>query len=116
MAESQLQIKTTFGSKPKMNSKLVRYIYNHEPQPKLIAIEMDRIELSRIHLAIRHRIMLKAFGEIGLDKDISEERIQAADFIIDRKQGPKTAQFPRGYRLTVAKGIVKFHNGEISVK
>ena len=77
---------------------------------------MDREELSRVHPAVRHRIILRAFGEIGLEKDISEERIKAADFIIEQKQAPKTVQFPRGYRLTVAKGRVIFHNGESFVK
>ena len=77
---------------------------------------MDREKLNSIHPAVRHRLILKAFGEIGLDKDISEERIKAADQIIGRKQGPKTVQFPRGYRLTVAKGKVIFSIGEVSVK
>jgi len=71
-------------------------------------IVMDRSELSQLHLAIRHRIMLKAFAKIGLDKDVSEERLKAADQIIDKKQAPKTVQFPRGYKITVAKGIVYF--------
>lgn len=74
-------------------------------------IVMDREGLSRAHLAIRHRIIIRAFGKIGLDKDISEERIKAADFIILKKQSPKTVEFPRGYRLSVAKGLVKFFNG-----
>ena len=81
-----------------------------------LSVTMDRQELSCLHPAVRHRIILKAFGEIGLEKDISEERIKAADFIIEKKQAPKTVQFPRGYRLTVAKGRVIFHNGESFVK
>ncbi len=71
---------------------------------------MRRDALAAMHPAVRHRVMLKTFGKIGLDKDISEERIRAADFIIERKQGSKTVQFPRGYAVTVAKGLVKFHN------
>lgn len=82
----------------------------------ILSVTMDREELSRVHPAVRHRIILKAFGEIGLEKDISEERIKAADFIIEKKQAPKTVQFPRGYRLTVAKGKVKLYNSENSVK
>lgn len=87
-----------------------------EEPGKPLSVAMDREELSRVHPAVRHRIILKAFGEIGLEKDISEERIKAADYIIDKKQAPKTVQFPRGYRLTVAKGRVIFHNSENSVK
>ena len=57
--------------------------------------------------------MLRAFREIGLASDISEERLRAADAIIGKKQAPKTVEFPRGYRLTVAKGRVAFlHAGK----
>ena len=87
-----------------------------EEPGKPLSVTMDREELSHVHPAVRHRIILRAFGEIGLEKDISEERIKAADYIIDKKQAPKTVQFPRGYRLTVAKGRVIFHNSENSVK
>jgi len=73
-------------------------------------VVMNRETLASLHPAVRHRVMFKAFGKIGLDKDMSEERIKAADFIIERKQAPKTVQFPRGYAVTVAKGIVEFHN------
>lgn len=72
---------------------------------------LEREGLSKTHEAVRHRIILKAFGKIGLDKDISEERIKAADFIIERKQAPKTVEFPRGYKLSVAKGRVRFYKG-----
>lgn len=69
-------------------------------------VSMDREELAKLHPAIRHRVMLKAFAAIGLDSDISEERIKAADHNIEKKQGPKTVQFPKGYVLEVAKGRV----------
>ncbi len=71
-------------------------------------IILDRAGLHRLHPAIRHRVMMKAFGEIGLKKDISEERLAAADKIIEKKQAPKTVQFPYGYSVTVAKGKVYF--------
>lgn len=71
-------------------------------------IILDRAGLHRLHPAIRHRVMMKAFGEIGLEKDISEERLTAADKIIEKKQAPKTVQFPYGYSITVAKGKVCF--------
>lgn len=83
---------------------------------RTIAVKMDRQQLAQQHPAIRHRLILKAFGKVGLDKDISEERIKAADAILSRKQAPKTVQFPRGYRFTVAKGTVTFHNNENPVK
>lgn len=72
------------------------------------AVIMDRELLSRTHRAIRHRLIMKAFAEIGLDKDISRERIKSADAIIEKKQAPKTVEFPHGYRLKVEKGKVIF--------
>ena len=45
---------------------------------------MDREIMSGEHHALRHRIILKAFARIGLDKDVSEERIKAADYIIEK--------------------------------
>ena len=69
-------------------------------------VVMDREALAKLHAAVRHRVILRAFSAIGLDSDISEERIQAADSIIGKKQAPKTVQFPGGYELTVAKGMV----------
>lgn len=69
-------------------------------------VSMDRESLAKVHPAIRHRVMLKAFAAVGLESDISEERIKAADSNIEKKQGPKTVQFPKGYVLEVAKGRV----------
>lgn len=69
-------------------------------------VSFDRDLLAKAHPAIRHRAILKAFAFIGLESDVSEERIKAADAIIEKKQGPKTVQFPRGYVLEVVKGRV----------
>lgn len=85
-----------------------QYTMDNDGEREITSISMDRAGLDALHPAIRHRIIFKAFGEIGLEKDISEERIKAADFIIAKKQAPKTVQFPRGYRLTVAKGRAVF--------
>ena len=71
-------------------------------------IVLDRQGLADCHLALRHRVMLKAFGDLGLTRDITAERIDAADVIIEKKQGEKYVEFPHGYRLTVARGKVSF--------
>ncbi len=71
-------------------------------------VVLDRAELALLPDAIRHRVISKAFGEVGLASDISEERLRAADAIISKKQAPKTVEFPRGHRLTVCKGLVIF--------
>ena len=72
------------------------------------AVVLNWRELAKCHEALRHRIMLKAFGEIGLEKDITSERLEAADKIILGNVGGKTVEFPHGYSLSVGKGIVRF--------
>ncbi len=67
---------------------------------------LDWRGLADCHEALRHRILLKAFGEIGLTKDITAERLEAADRIILGSVGGKTVEFPHGYTLSVGKGVV----------
>lgn len=69
-------------------------------------VVLDREGLAALPEAIRHRVIARAFSDVGLASDISEERLQAADAIILKKQAPKTVEFPRGHRLTVKKGRV----------
>ena len=69
---------------------------------------LDREGLALQAEAIRHRVIARAFAEVGLISDISEERMRAADAIIMKKQAPKTVQFPRGHSVEVAHGQVRF--------
>lgn len=71
-------------------------------------VTMKREELSALHKSLRHRVILKAFRKVGLMRDISQERLKAADAAIEKKQAPKTVQFPYGYSITVANGNVIF--------
>ena len=71
-------------------------------------VTLDRVGLADLPDAIRHRVIAKAFSEIGLTSDISEERLRAADEINKKKQAPKKVQFPRGYSLIVKQGRVSF--------
>ena len=75
-----------------------------EAEPASIAL--DWRGLAGCHEALRHRIILKAFGEIGLARDITAERLEVADKIILGKVGGKTVEFPHGYSLSVGKGRV----------
>ena len=70
-------------------------------------VVLDRAALAELHPAIRHRVVLKAFAEAGLEQDITAERLEVADKIICKKQGPKMVEFPHGYQLKVAAGRVR---------
>ena len=71
---------------------------------------LDWRGLANCHEALRHRIVLKAFGKIGLEKDITAERLEAADKIILGNVCGKTVEFPHGYALAVGKGAVRFYH------
>ena len=71
-------------------------------------VTLDWKGLASCHEALRHRIILKAFDEIGLTQDITAERLEAADKIILGNAGGKTVEFPHGYSLSVGKGLVRF--------
>ena len=70
-------------------------------------ITLDWRGLANCHEALRHRIILKAFDEIGLTQDITSERLEAADKVILGGAGGKTVEFPHGYSLRVGKGLVR---------
>ena len=71
-------------------------------------VALDWRGLANCHEALRHRIILKAFDEIGLTQDITAERLEAADKVILGQVGGKTVEFPHGYSLRVGKGKVLF--------
>ena len=48
-----------------------------------------------------------AFSDIGLEKDITAERLEAADKIILGRVGGKMVEFPHGHALRVGKGVVE---------
>lgn len=75
-------------------------------------IALDWRGLADCHEALRHRIVLKAFGEIGLTQDITAERLAAADKIILGKAGGKTVEFPHGHTLSVGNGVVRFKSAD----
>lgn len=73
---------------------------------KIVALDWRR--LASCHEALRHRIILKAFDEIGLTQDITAERLEAADSILLGQAGGKTVEFPHGYSLRIGRGIAVF--------
>ena len=73
----------------------------------VFAVALDWRGLAECHEALRHRIILKAFSDVGLEKDITAERLEAADKIILGRVGGKTVEFPHGHTLSVGKGVVE---------
>lgn len=71
------------------------------------AVALDWRGLAECHEALRHRVILKAFGDVGLEKDITAERLEAADKIILGRVGGKKVEFPHGHTLSVGKGVVE---------
>lgn len=71
-------------------------------------VVLKRQEVADCHRAIRNRVIFRAFAEIGLVRDITAERLAAADVIIEKKQREKVVEFPHGYSITVARGRIIF--------
>ena len=71
------------------------------------AVTLDWRGLAECHEALRHRVILKAFRDIGLEKDVTAERLEAADKIILGRVGGKKVEFAHGYTLRVGKGVVE---------
>lgn len=75
-------------------------------------VVLDREKLSSLHRSVRRRVMMKAFAETGLSRDITEERLEAADKVIMQDiSGTKTIEFPFGYSVKAMYGAVMIDSG-----
>jgi len=68
------------------------------------AVYLDRTGLMDLDTAIRHRVLLMAFKEIGLKQDISALHLKAADHIIESQNVSASLDFPEGFQLIVSYG------------
>jgi tRNA(Ile)-lysidine synthase len=64
--------------------------------------------LARYHPAIRHRIIVRVFGMIGLAQDIGAAHIAAADELVRSGRTGKSVDFPGGYRFGISYDRVVF--------
>jgi len=58
---------------------------------------LDRRALADMDDAMRHRVVLKAFRQIGLEKDIARVHLLAADGLIASDEASAKIDFPKGY-------------------
>lgn len=63
---------------------------------------LSRSSLAELDDAVRHRVILKAFDEMGLDKDIGRVHLLAADDLIASDQASGSLDFPKGYVMRAA--------------
>lgn len=71
-----------------------------------VALDLDKVRTG--HRAVRHRLLMKALEITGLGSDVTEERLAAADRIIegDPDSGMKRIQLPHGYEIKTSYGRV----------
>lgn len=69
---------------------------------------LDREGFSGLHEALKHRIVMKAFGEIGLDEDLSYVHVGICCRLIEEGRGTCSVDMPHGYRMEVRYGDVVF--------
>ncbi len=67
---------------------------------------LDLEKTRRLHKAIRHRVLMHALDHAGLSQDVTQERLAAADRLIDSENrgGTKTIQLPYGYEIKLSYG------------
>ncbi len=83
---------------------------SEEEQVSGISFSLD--QLKGMHLAIRHRVVKRAFETIGLDQGITAAHLEAADGIIDGNNDSASTDFPKGYGVAVSYGEVRFFKND----
>ena len=68
--------------------------------------KLDLEKMRAMEPAIRHRVILTAFSEIGLYKDVTAAHLAAADALIESGRTGSSTDFPRGYKLLISYGQV----------
>ena len=69
---------------------------------------LDLEKIRRLHKAIRHRVLMHALDHAGLSQDVTQERLAAADQLIDSRDhgGTKIIQLPYGYEIKLSYGKI----------
>ena len=77
-------------------------------------VVLDREGLKKADPAIRRRVMLMAFYEIGLKQDISSAHLELADRVILSENASAEAHFPENYVLSVSynRAVARLCEGE----
>jgi tRNA(Ile)-lysidine synthase len=65
------------------------------------ATEISLELLTDLHPAIRHRLIVRVFSELGLAQDIGAAHLAAADRLIGNGRTGRTVDFPAGYRFGI---------------
>lgn len=69
-------------------------------------IRFDQKKLAELDSAIRNRVVLKAFGEIGLPADISFVHLKEGAKLIEGGETSDRIDFPKGYAMRISYGNV----------
>ena len=69
---------------------------------------LNRQKLIELDSTVRNRVIFKAFGEIGLDSDISHTHILDAEKLILEGVTPQQIDFPKGYVIRVSYDNISF--------
>lgn len=72
------------------------------------ALELEG--LKALELPIRHRVIMKAFQEAGLNRDISAVHLQSADCVLEGEKSPAFVDFPGNYAMSLDRGLVRFYS------
>lgn len=104
VTEAMLRLRDTAAEDRAYMTKQTETAYKAalEFDPYSDGIRLSREALTKMDDAIRHRVILKAFKEAGLEKDVARVHLLAADGVIAGEQASAALDFPKGYTMRVA--------------
>lgn len=76
-------------------------------------LTLNREIVKTFEPAIRHRVILRAFEEVGLYKDIGYAHLKAADKLIQKGQSTGQIHFPAGFIMGLSYGKLDFFPEEV---
>lgn len=79
-------------------------------------VVLDQDQVSRLHEAIRHRVIMRALRSVGMWEDVTHERLLAADDMLHSDTSTKVIEMPHGYKITFAFGEIRVKAPELKTE
>ena len=81
----------------------------YSEQQKNAPIIFEQKGLAELPPAIRHRVVMKALKNRGMEQDLTAAHLEAIDGILDTAGESRTVELPDGYRVSVRYGEAVFY-------
>jgi len=82
----------------------------------LLKSDLGLEKMREQHSAIRKRIIIRKLEEIGLEQGITRAHVEAADKLINEGETGSSVHLPKGYRVLIDYGEVRFIKEDLNQK